>query len=333
MRARVTILYILLWALVIVFSFTMFPVWRSNVAFSGAVVTGIGFWLYGRRYALLFVLFWVIYQCSLCEVYADLLEYYQSRLVVNVLMVLLAYLIGGLRDNYDFLKETTKKLDKTVADQNRQLDVLVAGLIDRRERIRIEQGEELHDGVGQEMTGIQLYCESLAEKIPTTPNPAASLISSLSANARETHRIIRWTSRTLFPVKIVEIGLLAALRELVSCLEETQGVEFIIEANTESFDIPSTTALQFYRIAQESLFYILDHADASRIHIELEVQPHECQLDIIHNGKHLEFNCDKGVDIRVIEYRLKKILGVMTTSNPSSQIRKITYTVPQKVIA
>jgi len=331
MRTRVNILYILLWVLVILFSFSMFPVWRINVAFSGALVTGIGYWLYGKRYRFLLAGSWIIYHSSLCEVYGDILESYQSRFFANLLMVLLAFLISELRENYDFQKETTKKLDDAVAARNREWAVLVAGLIDRRERMRNEQGEELHNGVGQEMTGIQLYCEMLSEKAAATRNPAESLIASLRAGAQETHRIIRWTARTLFPVKIAEAGLLASLRELVSCLEESQDVEFAIEADTDSFPIPNVTALQLYRIAQETLFYVLKHTDARKICLDLEEQAHEYRLDIIHNGQKIGCGDTMGVDIRVIEYRLRKILGVMTTSSPHAGLEKITYTVPRAV--
>lgn len=323
-------MYILLGVLVVVFSFAMFPVWLSNVEFSGAIVAGIGYWMYGKRYRFHLAFLWIIYNFALSEVYADILEDYQSRLFANLLMVLMAFLIGELREHYDLQKEATKRLDDTVAEQNRQLDFLVAGLIERRERTRIEQGEELHNGVGQEMTGIQLYCETLAERMPALPDPAASMIFSLRDRARETHRIVRWTARTLFPVKINEIGLLAALRELVSCLEEAQGVEFIIGANTEAFDISTTTALQFYRIAQETLFYLLEHSDASRIRIDFEAQPRAYRLEITHNGKHLEFGSDKGVDVRVIEYRLRKISGIMTTSHIHAGLKKIIYLVPQE---
>ena len=42
----------------------------------------------------------------------------------------------------------------------------------------------------------------------------------------------------------------------------------------------------------------------------------------------MEFDSDKGMDIRVIEYRLNKILGKLTISRPQSDLEKITYTVP-----
>jgi len=328
MRNRVTILYLSLWVLAIVFSFAMFPVWRINVAFSGALVAGIGYWLYGKRYRFFLAFVWIVYLFSLSEVYGDLLEDYQARLFANLLIVLLAFLIGEMRENYDFQKEATNNLENAVAARNAEWTVLVAGLIDRRERMRIEQGEELHNGVGQEMTGIQLYCEMLAENAATPSNPSAALIASLRARAQEIHRIIRWTARTLFPVKIAETGMLASLRELLSCLEESRNVEFVIEANTERFTLPSVTALQLYRIAQETLFYVLEHSDARKICIDLEVQANACRLDISHNGKSTEFGCNKSVDIRVIEYRLRKILGGMTASNPHADLEKITYTVP-----
>jgi glucose-6-phosphate-specific signal transduction histidine kinase len=331
MSPRVTILYALLWILVIAFSFVMFPVWRLNVEFSGVIAVGLGYWLYGKKCRFLLAFSWIIYHFSLCEFYADILVYYQSRFFPPILVILLAWLVGELRENHDFLKETNEKLDKAVANQNRTLDALVAKLIDRRESMRIEQGEELHNGIGQEMTGIQLYCEALADKIAAAPNAiASSLIFSLRARARETHELVRWTARTLFPIKIAETGLLAALRELVAFLEESPGVEFTIEANTESLNMPDTTALQLYRISQETIFYILNNSAASNICINLVVQPYEYRLDISHNSKLNKFGCDKDVDIRVIEYRLKKISGIMATSNPHYCLNKITYTIPQK---
>jgi glucose-6-phosphate-specific signal transduction histidine kinase len=309
----------------------MYPTWPSSVGIPVFALLGIGGWLFGRTRGFMIIIGMTLYHFLLWNVlYGDILVLYQATALGPVLLISIVWLSGTLRENQEAIKETNRTLDQLVHSRNAELNAVTAVLLDRTEKMRIEIGEELHNGIGQEMTGIQLYCSSLAEQMVKEHNPTASLALSLRARAQQTHELVRWAARTLFPVKIGEMGLLSALHELASCLEESKQVKFFITDDHGPLDIPDNTALQLYRICQETALYILNRSDASCINIELVELPAEYKLIISHNSESLEFKRHKDVDAQLIEYRLNKVSGTMTVDTHQRYTKKFTVSLSRE---
>lgn len=312
MPDRRTILYTLAWVAYIVFSWILFPRWNTNVMIPMIALLAVGGWIYGRTKGLVLIIPATVYHyLLLSEIYADIALYYQSRLLGSLLAILAVLLTGTLKKYLTGIKETNEKLDRAVAQRNQELAAQTRKLTEQAETIRINHGQELHDGIGQQLTGIQLYCTSLAEQLGAERNASASLAHSLSHRAGLTHNLVRRAARSLFPVQIAKIGLLPALDELVAFLREMKDIEITLESHGNVESLTPTTAHQLYRICQEYALHALKHAHARRIDIKLIRADSMLRLAIGHDGIPMEDQTTPSTESRLIKYRMKQLQGTL----------------------
>jgi signal transduction histidine kinase len=329
---RTKLAYGVLWFVYILFSFTLFPLWKINVLIPVVPLIGLGGWLFGSTTGLVLIMPALAYHYGVCEAYADILVYYESRAFGTLILIVVVFLTGKLRRNHIAIREAHAALDQTVQTRNRELNDLAESLIKNAEQTRVELGQELHDGIGQYLTGIKLYCSSITDELLVKANPLAALSDTLSIRAEHTQSMIRRAARTLFPVKIGETGLPSALNELAACFEETSNISLSVNVPADCPDIPETTALQLYRICQETVLHILNHSLANRIAVELDALANDYHLIITHNGKHSNLPGNSDVQTRLIEYRLQRISGTLRMDATVHGREKIIYLIPRQAI-
>lgn len=333
MRKRTNILYITAWLAYMVFSYTMFPRWNSNVAIPLILIMGLGSWLYGTTRGLLLMFPTMIYHFFLLsEIYADIFIYYQTTATSTIVLISIIVLAGKLRENLDSLKEANEMLDQAVMERTAKLDKMIRGLINSVERTRIARGQELHDGIGQQLTGIQLYSSSLAEQLRSELNTGASLAYSLNTRAQEAHTIIRSTARSLFPVRMNEFGLHSALTELADNLLATRKIHLQVHDDTDLQLIPHETALQLYRICQETILGIGKPGPVHNVHIRLSVSATEFETEIIHDGQPIAKHMAEAPETRLILFRIKLVEGSMETDALSGHSERLVFRIPRKKI-
>jgi two-component system, NarL family, sensor histidine kinase UhpB len=135
------------------------------------------------------------------------------------------------------------------------------------ERRRIAR--ELHDEIGQLLTGLILRGETLARR---APEEVRADIVGLREGAREAAEEVRLIARRLRPEALDELGLQSALLALSTTVAERGGLE--VQRRFER-DLPLTAEeeLVIYRVAQESLTNVVRHAQARRVTLTLESSP------------------------------------------------------------
>jgi two-component system sensor histidine kinase UhpB len=132
------------------------------------------------------------------------------------------------------------------------------------ERRRIAR--ELHDEIGQTLTGLVLRSEAIMRH---APDEVQSDMRALQETARRGAEDVRSIARRLRPEALDELGLHSALLALVASVQRGSGLE-ITTSIARSPDLTSEQELVVYRIAQESLTNIARHAHASRVELMLE---------------------------------------------------------------
>jgi two-component system, NarL family, sensor histidine kinase UhpB len=132
------------------------------------------------------------------------------------------------------------------------------------ERRRIAR--ELHDEIGQLLTGLILRGETLARR---APEDLRDDVVGLREGAREAAEEVRLIARRLRPEALDELGLQSALLALCTTVAERAGLE--VERRFAR-DLPLTAEeeLVIYRVAQESLTNVVRHAQGSRVSVTLE---------------------------------------------------------------
>ncbi len=149
------------------------------------------------------------------------------------------------------------------ARREMQREILHVGEFERQ---RI--GQELHDGLGSQLTGIGMICQSLARQMEKRGAPCATDLHEIAEQIKEADYQARNLARVLVPVAAEPNGLLTALNKLKTYVESS-GIECQVAVEADLHIEDSTVATHLYRIAQEAVANAIKHSEASRITIEM----------------------------------------------------------------
>jgi signal transduction histidine kinase len=178
------------------------------------------------------------------------------------------------------VQERTASLQREMAERQR-LDREIAQVADR-ERHRL--GQELHDSLGQHLTGTALAAQVLKEKLALRSASETAEAEKLVRYVEQGIDLTRNLARGFFSPELDADGLTVALQGLAENITERFGVDCVFQAE-ESLPIhDSAIATQLYRIAQEAVANSIKHAAAQRITIRLAMSPAELSLAISDDG-------------------------------------------------
>ncbi len=140
--------------------------------------------------------------------------------------------------------------------------------ISSREQRRI--GQDLHDGLGQVLTGISFICGALQQKLSAKALDEARDAAEVTGLVNEAIAQTRNLSRMLYPVTLDSEGLTPSLDELASSTEDFFHITCTLSC-PGSIDIKDpTVSIHLYRIVQEAINNAIRHGKADRIHISLD---------------------------------------------------------------
>lgn len=198
---------------------------------------------------------------------------------------------------------------RDVSDQKTLQEQVLA--VAEQEQRRI--GQDLHDDIGQEITGLRLTAETLAESLEEAASPDAKLAARLVEALGRTHRKVRVLSQGLVPLEIDSGGLPSALAELTARVQGFGGVRCSFETAAGVSACEGRVATQLYRIAQEAVSNAVRHARASHIRVSLGSDGDIVTLRVRDDGA--GFGPDaarQGSGLRIMRYRASLIRATLT---------------------
>lgn len=176
--------------------------------------------------------------------------------------------------------------ERDITDQkrgDRVLRRLHARVISAQDTERKRLARELHDGVGQILSGVKFRLESLPGRMALSAGASAKILvvgGFLDSAIAEIRRV----SQNLMPSELEDLGLEPALRTLCREFKERVGIRIALRTGR----IPATAApdisLALFRIAQEALNNIGKHSRATLVDVTLMCKNREFQLNICDNG-------------------------------------------------
>jgi PAS domain S-box-containing protein len=199
---------------------------------------------------------------------------------------------------------------------------LEAAVLDISEREQVRIGQDLHDGLGQHLTGVALMSKVLHQKLASSPMPGAAadaaqvaqLVTQAIAMARE-------LSHGLLAGHVASHGLTAALRALATEVRDVWNLACRFTCDdTDHPDVSVSTHL--FRIAQEAVSNALHHGRADEILIDLALGQCPATLTISDNG--VGFPADgggarSGMGLRIMRHRATMIGGSLGIERTSRQ--------------
>jgi two-component system sensor histidine kinase UhpB len=196
-------------------------------------------------------------------------------------------------------------------------------LVQEGERQRIAR--ELHDEVGQTLTGVMLQVEGLAGVIP---DDLREQLDELRETARHGTEEVRRIARRLRPEALEDLGLQSALSALAAAFGERAKLR--IERHLESaLPLSQEQELVVYRIAQEALTNVARHADATEVQLQLERTNEHVVLTVRDDGGGLPpgaFGSSQG--IRGMRERAMLIGAQLAIAEPPAGGTEVRLSIP-----
>jgi len=181
-----------------------------------------------------------------------------------------------------------------------------AAEIAEKERERF--GQDLHDGLGQDLTGVALASGLLKAKLMATSPALAREAAAIEALARKAISKTRSLARGVYPAGLVPASLSDYLREMARFVRETFGVGLDLEWDETLKARDEASARNLYWIIQEAVTNAVKHGGSRRIRIEGKRDGNGARVSVRDDGKGLGADVKpEGMGLRVMKSRARAI--------------------------
>ncbi|MFO8015215.1 MAG: PAS domain-containing protein [Phycisphaerae bacterium] len=199
-----------------------------------------------------------------------------------------------------------------VTEEKRLRDEVIGAGEAERQRV----GQDLHDSLGQDLTGLAYVAEMLAKRLTEDGSSLADRAETVGRLARKAAREVRTVARGLCPVDLSDAGFVEALQDLVDTTREVYGLACTLECPAPVPVRDITVATDLYRIVQEAIHNAVRHAEPRRLWVRVVPDEGALTLTIEDDGKGLPEGADggDGLGLRVMQYRCHRIGGRLEVS-------------------
>jgi signal transduction histidine kinase len=208
------------------------------------------------------------------------------------------------------LDRARQRVRRSDADVRKlQREILEIG-DEQRQRI----GHDLHDGLGQQLTGISLLTESLAQKAASGAAPTLDEVERITRLASEAVQQARELARNLSPLTLEHDGFVAAIEELAETAAGLLGIQCEWDNAAGDPPLDPKRALHLYRIVQEAVSNSVKHGKAKRVRISASLAGRELVLVVSDDGSGLSHKTisNPGLGLRIMEYRARMVGAELT---------------------
>ena len=189
--------------------------------------------------------------------------------------------------------------------ENAERQRLESEVLEVSEQERRRFGQDLHDDICQQLSGLAMMNSTLAARLRRIHPAEAAKADRLAALLGETLGHTRALARGLHPVELDAKGLMSALHELAETT--ARKVPCRLACRSPVLIADNKAALQLYRIAQEAVTNALKHAGARQIVIGLGHQRGRIVLSVEDDGAGLSKKESKGMGLHIMAYRARTI--------------------------
>jgi PAS domain S-box-containing protein len=177
------------------------------------------------------------------------------------------------------------RLLERVRQSREQLSALATRLAEVQEAEQRRIALELHDRVGQNLTGLNLNLQAIQSLVPPDEGAALRRLEDSLALVEETTRQVRGLMADLHPPLLEEYGLLAALRFAGEKFAERTGIQIHISEQEGQLRLAPRVERALFRIVQECLNNVVKHAQATLVEISYTMDEQTALLSVQDNGR------------------------------------------------
>jgi two-component system, NarL family, sensor kinase len=232
--------------------------------------------------------------------------------------------IESLSSAFNQMAATIKKQTEEIEQQRKNS---VKSVIDAQEKERQRLSRELHDGVGQMLSAVNMRLER-AQNV--TKDDSVEILKTTQIMVKNIISEIRETSNDLMPGLLSELGLCSAIQNLCDELNNLNQASFEFKTNTAK-KMVDKQSIYIYRIVQEAINNIVKHSEATKILVDLIYSEHSVEISIQDNGIGFDAGIEKrGNGLMNMKDRAELIGATFNIDTSPGKGTKIMIRIPTK---
>lgn len=188
---------------------------------------------------------------------------------------------------------------------------------------------ELHDGVGQQLTGLKFRLEDIASRATEQWPEQARQVQEIVSIADEASRDVRTIAHSMMPRALGDLGLAPALHDMLQKSLARPGMQHSFEHFGIDQRLSQEVEVGTYRIAQELVGNVIKHADARNVNVQLLKNKGHLVLIVEDDGKGMDpARRSNGIGLRSINDRARALQGTVEFESTSGQGTVATVRIP-----
>ncbi|HXI52209.1 MAG TPA: ATP-binding protein, partial [Candidatus Saccharimonadales bacterium] len=192
-------------------------------------------------------------------------------------------------------------------------ETLEKEVVESSSRVQTRIGQDIHDGLGQHLTGITFLSRALERNLAAKNLPEAAEAAEIGKLVIEALSQTRNLARGLFPVEVESTRLCQSLRELANTAEQLFHISCTVECDPNLMINSKNASTHLFRLAQEAINNAVKHGRANHVSILLGTAGEKAVLRIIDDGVGFppENARRNGLGLRIMTYRAQKVGGTL----------------------
>lgn len=180
--------------------------------------------------------------------------------------------------------------EKELQERNKQIQNLSAHIQNIREEERTRIAREIHDELGQQLTGLKMDASWIGKKIEMEDQTLQKKISGMISLIDDTIITVRRIASELRPSILDDLGLIPALEWQSQEFEKRNGIKLYFKNTTIDFNPERELSTTIFRVYQEALTNIIRYAKATEVETIIEEKNKNITLTIKDNGVGFDMN-------------------------------------------
>ena len=177
-----------------------------------------------------------------------------------------------------------KQAEEELRESKERLRSLADYLQSVRENERTAIAREIHDELGQALTGLNIDLSWLAKKVPENEKALLDKIRAMSEMTTQTIRTVQRISTDLRPGLLDDLGLVAAIEWQTEEFKNRTGIRCTLTIDPEDITIDDRRSTSLFRILQETLTNVTRHAQSTQVYVSLQEKDRGLELMVKDNG-------------------------------------------------
>jgi len=227
------------------------------------------------------------------------------------------------------LERRSEAAKQRAEDAEYELRRLSQQLVHAQEEERKIISRELHDEVGQVLTGLRLELGALAKRQNSSPDFEARM-NSLKSLAEDALRAVRNLSLLLRPSMLDDLGLAPALKWQAKEFSRRMGIPISVDIEGDLEGLPEAYRICIYRIVQEALTNSAKHAEPTRIAVAIAQRQDVVNATIRDNGRGFPEKelRTRGLGLAGMEERIRTLQGTFSVSSQPGEGTELRIALP-----